>query len=363
MLVDPRGEITLQGRIRAIREQYLAGLIEPLEALAKDPQWRRMDPVEREVRLTEAMMDPDLVKRQSTPPGQRERWDAVDELALAFRIMDDGAYARKNEAGSSIQYVRGHYPQVWGPSEVRLFGLSAGEKSRMAVSGQARRAYQARARQRWVDFMLPRIDRIRYPDVETGLEMTDDKLREMLADIWQTIASNGLTGDVAGNGELAQQLGAHRQIWFKDAQSFVEANREFGARDLFSKTDLAQAMARQAEGNPGAGRKGSHRAQIIFDELSGKGIGAPEDKVAIDSLAKYDLVSRSFKGLRNLLASAKLGMLPFSQLNDLATFRAMARADGLKTGKTIKAALSLFNPANAADRKACLLYTSDAADE
>ncbi len=380
MLVDPRGEVTLQGRIRAIREKYLADLTEPLEALAKDEQWRRMDPVEREVRLAEALMDQDIVQRKTAPPGKGVKWDAVDDLAMAYRLMDDAAYTRKNEAGADIQYTKGHMPQVWDSSGVRLFGLSAGEKARMAVSAATRKAYQTRARQRWIDYVLPRIDRSRYPDPETGLDMADDKLREMLSDVWQTIASNGLTGDVVSEGgNLAEQLGAHRQIWFKDARSFVESNREFGARDLFSaitgeavrhakdialletygpnptmgfKTDLAHAMARQAEDNPGAGRKGSHRAQLIFDELSGKSIGAPEDRAAIDSLAKYDLVSRSFKGLRNLIASAKLGMLPFLQINDLATFRAIAKSDGLGAGKTIRAAISLFNPANASDRKA-----------
>lgn len=379
LLVDAKGELTLQGRIRAIREGYLGELTGALENLAKDPAWKNMDPVEREVLLAEALMSKDMIDRKSAATGSRQ-WSAVDELAYTFRVMDDDAFKRKNDAGADIKYTPGHVPQSWDASAVRLFGLSAKDKARLPFSGAAtRKALLARAQSRWVEFVLPRVDRSRYVDPETGGELNDEQLRETLSAIWRTVASNGLTGEPSlGQAALATQLGAHRELWFADARGFVEANREFGARDLFSaitgeavrhareialleiygpnpamgfKTDLAQAMGRQAEDAPGAGRRGSYRAQIIFDELSGKGLGAPEDKLALDSLAKYDLVSRAFKGLRNIIASAKLGMLPFSQVNDMATFRLMAVADGLGTGKTIRAGLSMFNPLNAADRK------------
>jgi hypothetical protein len=378
MLVDPQGELTLQGRIRSTREGYLARLAEPMDNLAADPEWRRLDPVVRETLLAEALLnDTASVDKNHKGPITRT---AIEELAYAFRTMDNDAYHRKNAAGADIHYTPGHVPQMWNPSAVRLFGLSAADKARLVVATEAtRKALVTKAQARWVEYVLPRIDPARYVDQNTGAPLMDEELREVLSGIWRTIASNGLTGEPSvGQAALATQLGARREVWFLDAQGFVEANREFGARDLFSaltgeavrhareialletygpnpamgfKTDLAWSMGNQAEVNPGAGRKGSHRAQIIFDELSGKGMGAPEDRAAVDSLAKYDLVSRSMKGLRNLIVSAKLGMLPFSQINDLATFRAMARADGLGTGKTIKSALSMFNPANVADRK------------
>jgi len=382
LLVDPKGELTLQGRIRAVREQYLAGVTPSLDALAKNRDWRRMKPVEREALLAEAMMDPELTKKTVQRPGQDVRPELqrlVQDLAEKFRVMDNDAFARKNAAGADIKYTPGHIPQLWNPSEVRLFGLKLKDKARLLTTrdGQTRRALLERSRARWIEDVLPKLDRERYVDEETGLPMDDQQLREVMSGIWQTIASNGLTGPLAGEGALASRLSVSREIWFKDPQSWVEANRIYGARDLFStitgeaqrharevallemygpnptagfRTDLTYAMQGQALDNPAAGRRGSYRAQIMFDELSGKGIGPPEDRAAVDNLARFDLVSRFFKGTRNMIASAKLGMLPFSQINDLAIFRAMARADGLGTGKTIRSALSLFNPANRRDR-------------
>ncbi len=384
LLVDPKGELTLQGRQRAIREQYLADITPSLDALAKNKEWRRMKPAEREALLAEAMMDPDLTQKTHQRPGLDQRPELqrlVQDLAEKFRIMDNDAFARKNAAGADIKYVRGHVPQLWNPSAVRLFGLSARDKARLLATrnGQTRRMLLEKSKARWTEQMLTKVDRERYLDDETGAPLDDEGLREVLGGIWQTLASNGLTGPGAGESALAQRLSVSREIWFKDAGSWAEANREFGARDLFSaitgeavkhardlallemygpnptagfRTDLNYAMTGQAIDNPAAGRRGSYRAQIIFDELSGKGIGPPEDRAAVDNLARFDLVSRFFKGTRNLIASAKLGMLPFSQVNDLAVFRAMARADGLGSAKTMKAALSLFNPANVRDRRA-----------
>jgi len=384
MLVDPKGELTLQGRQRAIREQYLGKLTGPLDALAADKEWRSMKPVEREAMLAEAMMDPELVQKQATRPGRDQRSDLqkkVHALAEAFRTMDNDAFARKNAAGADIKYVQGHTPQLWNPGKVRLFGLKARDKARLMLTRDpaTRKRLLEKAKARWVESLLDKVDRSRYVDDETGLPLDDEGLREVLREAWQTIASNGLSTPGAGESALASRLSVSREIWFKDPAAWVEANRQYGARDLFStitgeavrhareiallemygpnptagfRTDLGYAMSGQAVDNPGGGRKGSYRAQIMFDELSGKGVGPPEDRAAVDNLARFDLTSRFFKGTRNLIASAKLGMLPFSQINDLAVFRVMARADGLGAGKTMKAALSLFNPLNAADRRA-----------
>lgn len=384
LLVDAKGETHLQGRIRSERERYLGQLTGPMDALAKDPKWRRMDPLQRETRLAEAMMNPELGSKQGKVPGATS-WSAIEELAFVFRAMDDDAFQRKNAAGADIHYTPGHVPQLWDASSVRLFGMETSAKAGlMLAKAETRRAILAKSQAKWVEFVLPRVDRGRYLDPETGAPMNDEQLREVLSGIWRTIASNGLSGDVAvGEAALATSLGARREVWFKDPQSFVEANREFGARDLFSamtgeavrhareiallemfgpnptmgfKTLLTEAQVRQAEGNLGAGRKGSYRAEIIYNELAGKGLGPPEDKASFDALAKYDLVSRGFKGLRNLIASAKLGMLPFSQINDLATFRMMSISDGLGTGRTMRNFLAAFNPANAKDRMAARQY-------
>jgi hypothetical protein len=217
------------------------------------------------------------------------------------------------------------------------------------------------------------LDRERYVNDETGAKLSDTELEDVMGNVWQTIASHGLPGldpvtASGGTSSMAVQLAAHREIHFKDPASFLEANNAYGTRDLFTamtgnirrhandiaqmealgpnpeagfKTSLAYGMQHQAEKST-FGREGSTLATHIWDEISGRSNMVAEDK--------FDLVARVMQGARNMIVSAKLGMLPFSQLVDVATFQAIAKSDGLGMGEAYRAIFDMMNPLNGADR-------------
>lgn len=99
---------------------------------------------------------------------------------------------------------------------------------------QARVAEAGRAT--WVDAILPRVDRGRYvrPD---GTPMDDAELRSFLGEAWTTIATGGVNklepGRAGGSGMRANRGNEGRQIHFKDADSYLDYQAQFGERSLY----------------------------------------------------------------------------------------------------------------------------------
>lgn len=365
--------VLLSGRVKAITDEFMAELYRGLEPFLSKVGFRKLDAAE-ELELTRLLMDQEGLKKNAT---WSENMTEAEYLAQQYRLVSDMAFNRANEAGADIGYLRGRIPQSWDSRGVRFFGLSAREKAELAMPGtkQHRRArLGARAMLDWVDFVFPKLDRSRYLDPETGLPLGDDEVKQMLGSVWQTLATRGLSkepaGLVQGRGpSLAEQLGAHRELHFRDAESFLEANRAFGKGDLYQamigdlrnkaqaialmeilgpnpetgfRTAHAYAKSQQAQATTD-GRHGAIINEQMFDELMGKTASAQEDR--------FDLVNRFMQGARNYLTAAKMGMLLLSQVNDIATFRAIAQSDGLDTGRAFRIALKLLNPLNAADRE------------
>jgi hypothetical protein len=329
----------------------------------------KMD-AEQQLEVLKFIADADLHRRQPA-----EDASPAELLARKFRMIEDQVHARKNGAGADIGYIPGHFPQAWDANNVRWFGLDFKQKlnfipgRNQAVIARMRE----KARAAWVDYVLPKLDRERYVDETTGQQLTDEQLGVVMGNVWQTIASHGLSGldpaqATGGTASMAVQLAAHREVHFKDPAEFLEANNAFGTRDLFTSmvsnirrhsNDIAQLEALGP--NPEAGfqsalaygkqfgaekstygREGSTIAEKIWDEITGRSNLVAEDK--------FDLIARVMQGARSMIVSAKLGMLPMSQLVDVAGFHAIARSDGLGMGEGYRAIFQMLNPMNAADR-------------
>lgn len=361
------------GRVKAIGEELMADLYRGLEPYLSMTGFKKLTP-DKELELARLMMDEERLKSLvgKDPTAMSE----PEYLASQYSLASGKAFERANAAGSEIKYLRGRVPQNWDSRAVRFFGLAAKEKGELflATTKQSRRARLAGlAMGKWIDYVLPRIDRERYLDPETGAQLDDNQMREMLGSVWSTLATHGLskepTGIVGKGPSLAEQLGAHRELHFKDPESFLEANREFGKGDIFQamtgdirrkaqaialmeefgpnpeagfKTADAYAKSQQAQATSD-GRHGSTINGLMFEELMGKTASAQEDR--------FDLVNKAMQGTRNYITAAKMGMLLLSQVNDVATFRAIAQSDGLDTGRAFHVALSLLNPTNKADRE------------
>lgn len=364
----------VSGRVKAISEQFMTELYRGLEPFLSKIGFRKLKP-EEELELARQMMAED-------PAGKAAEFDPArmtetEYLAYQYRVASNMAFHRANDAGADIKYLGGRIPQRWDAMQVKQFGMSGREKLELAAPGVSlarRKRLIARASEKWVEFTLPRLNRDKYADPETGLPLNDEQLQEMLRSVWQTLATRGLSKEppelVQGKGAaLAEQLGAHRELHFKDAESWLEANRAFGSGDLYQAMtgDLrnkAQAIALMEEFGPNPetgfrtadayaksqqaqltanGREGSTINALMFAELMGKTSHAPEDR--------FDTINKFMQGLRNYITAAKMGMLLLSQVNDIATFRAIAQTDGLDTGRAFRVALKMLDPTNHADRE------------
>jgi len=262
-------------------------------------------------------------------------------LAEAWTKGREAARERKNAAGADIGKLRNWImPQAWGVPGMKKAGKMA-----------------------WVEDAMKHIDRSRYWDEATGRQMDEQELREALGYAWETITTDGLNEPPSGpqgRGSLAKRLGAHREIHFKDAEGWYAMAEKYGEKDILTlmtstiRKDARDMAILETYGpNPKAGfdtalalamhldqsNKGSEMAKNYFAELTGE-----------NNIPANELVASAMLGLRQWLVAAKLGGMLLSQLNDIATYAAIARTDGLGMGDAIKLMAKSLNPANKADQ-------------
>jgi len=102
--------------------------------------------------------------------------------------------------------------------------------------GRVRGAGDAAARDKWVQEILPLLDRNRYLQ-EDGIRLTDQQLGDVLNAAWDTIATGGLNkktpGQGGGSGARANAGSESRQIHFKDAQSYLAYMGNYGGGSMY----------------------------------------------------------------------------------------------------------------------------------
>ncbi|HET6969824.1 MAG TPA: hypothetical protein VFH92_01755 [Phenylobacterium sp.] len=141
---------------------------------------------------------------------------AAKGLAQAWDGAADHARKRFNAAGGEIGKLE-HWglPQSHDPLPIRAAG-----------------------RDGWIEATLPRLDRGRMIDRVTELPFTEKRLRAVLGDVWSSIVTGGMDdlkpGEHMGQGRLANRRAEHRFLVFKDAQSWLAYQKEFGRSDPFA---------------------------------------------------------------------------------------------------------------------------------
>lgn len=121
---------------------------------------------------------------------------------------------RFNNAGGDVRKIDyGYLPQAHDAIKIREAGIV-----------------------KWVDSILPRLDRSRYRH-EDGRLMSDLEMKQFLAAAWETLATDGLNkqtpGAFKGAGARANAGSEHRLIHFKDGESYLSYNAEYGAGSVF----------------------------------------------------------------------------------------------------------------------------------
>ncbi|MFN4288903.1 MAG: hypothetical protein ACK4E3_10465 [Brevundimonas sp.] len=142
--------------------------------------------------------------------------DAVAK-AMAKAWGDTAEHARRlyNGAGGHIGKLDGWgMPTSWDSARVRNFGREA-----------------------WVEQALPGLNRDAMIDRATGLPFTEMRLRAVLGDVWESIATNGASrreaGEHLGKGALANSRADERFLIWRDADTWLKMQEAFGTGDPF----------------------------------------------------------------------------------------------------------------------------------
>jgi hypothetical protein len=223
-------------------------------------------------------------------------------------------------------------------------------------------------RDAWVTQILPLLKRDRYVN-EDGSVMTDAQLTEFLGHAWTSIATGGANkltpGQFSGGSARANRGSASRQIHFKDADSYLQYQQNFGERTLYEvmvghiggiSKDVAmvetlgpnadntfryfrdQSVQEAKLADPtkiGEIEKHAINTENLYNEVAGK-----TQPVASRALAA------SFDTLRSWLVAARLGSSIISSFSDEGTLYLTSKLNNLPPMQVFANELAAMNPAN-----------------
>ncbi len=281
---------------------------------------------------------------------------AAKEGAKAWIQVTDELRDRANAAGMDIGKLDDwHYPQ--SHSQSRIAG--AAEDPNAAL-------------EKWTADTLPLLDRDKYLRKD-GSRMNDDEVRDFLRNAWDTIVTDGQNKVEPGKGRpgyggIANRKSASRQIFFKDADSYLSYQGLYGDRNLwsvltghirsisrdiglletlgprpdetfryFNERTLTDEL-RQAPTSASKIRKQAAFNESLFDYVSGK------------RQVVNDKIAAAGQAFRNFETATKLGRVVITALGDEAGMSVTAFANKVPWSETFMRELTYLNPANSEDR-------------
>ncbi len=288
--------------------------------------------------------------------GEASDNDSAAALSGAFGEASEWLRRRFNAAGGSIGKMdRWGLPTKHDSLAVRTAAKddpifqqlevelrAARQRGDRAAADRIGEAQIALSSRRWRDQVIPRLDRSRMIDDETGEAFTDAALDQVLDRVYRTIHSEGwatrATGGM-GKSSLAAQRAEHRFLHFKSADDWLWYNDRFGggggafeamvghlegmARDIAHLEILGPNPAatvkwlkdevdRAHHVSPGLKRFGKKADSFLnsIDQLYATTSGALSSPVDSD-------IARRFASVRSLLVSAQLGSATISAITDM----------------------------------------------
>ncbi|SCW91736.1 hypothetical protein [Pseudomonas sp. NFACC05-1] len=209
---------------------------------------------------------------------------------------------------------------------------------------------------------------------EDGTPMNDAELTDFLNHAWQTLATGGINklepGQAAGNGMRANRGSESRQIHYKDAESFIAAQKAYGERNLLellighidrASRDIALVEA--------LGPNPSNQMRYFLDE--GQKVTDMADPKKADKTAKQRrkiehlfeevagtreppasaAIANGFETYRALNVASRLGSAVLTSVTDQGTLGLTASMNGMPVMKVFANEIRMLNPASAADRR------------
>ncbi|MCJ8512255.1 hypothetical protein [Acinetobacter lwoffii] len=287
----------------------------------------------------------------------RERFNDSTGDPLAKKISDkmgevfEGMRERFNRAGGDIGKL-----DDWGLPQTHSL-------EKIVLAGK----------QAWVQKAEGLIDTSKYAH-EDGTYYSQQEIRELLEYSFDTLSSNGANKteigrqSFGGNSKVTSRHSESRVLHFKDAESWMEYQAEFGgmpfvdlveahinglSKDIAMVENLGSSpknamrilmdAAEQKDWLKGLDQnttgKSRKRAQTMFDEFSGQ--NTPQSEV----LANLGLAYRSMN------VASMLGGTTISSVTDQAMIAKTASIHGIAYRKTFGELISQLNPKNKEDRE------------
>ncbi|MFV5507400.1 hypothetical protein [Acinetobacter sp. 197] len=287
----------------------------------------------------------------------RERFNDSTGDPLAKKISDkmgevfEGMRERFNRAGGDIGKL-----DDWGLPQTHSL-------EKIVLAGK----------QAWVQKAEGLIDTSKYVH-EDGSYYSQQEIRELLEYSFDTLSSNGANKteigrqSFGGNSKVTSRHSESRVLHFKDAESWMEYQAEFGgmpfvdlieahvnglSKDIALVENLGSSpknamrilmdAAEQKDWQKGIDAndtgKSRKRAQTMFDEFSGQ--NTPQSEV----LANMGLAYRSMN------VASMLGGTTISSVTDQAMIAKTASIHGIAFRKTFGELLTQLNPKNKEDRE------------
>lgn len=265
------------------------------------------------------------------------------QLSAAWHDVAESLRQRFNAAGGAIGKL-----EKWGMPQVH-----------------AQDALLAAGKDKWMGTIAPQLDRQRMKNPLTGEVMSDAELTQALDHVYDTIVSEGWntrqpSSQPQGAGALFKQHADHRFLIFKDADSWLAYQKDFGEGDPFaSMMGHLSMMARDIAAmevlgpNPDAMLnylRGLVQKQAPGADATTKGLHKLDEMWAhyrgSANMPVSGVMANTVAGARNLVSAAALGSASMSAVSDLG-FSTIARGFvGIPVLKALSSYLKQFTTAN-----------------
>ncbi|WP_313010009.1 hypothetical protein [Atlantibacter hermannii] len=325
--------LSVESRGKATRDYALSQIQEAFEAV--DPRFFHLFEDEKGVR--------DLVFEIR---GQDTGNVKAKKGAKAWADVTELLRRRFNDAGGDIGYL-----ENWGIPQHHS----------MEKVGRA-------TREQWVSDVIGKLDR-KYYIKEDGQLMSDAEVTAFLGEAYNTIATGGLNklsdSGMRLSGARANRGNASRQIHFKDADSYLEYQRQYGDRSLWEvmvghlegiskdialvetygpnpdhvfRSILDEVTAETATANPqrtGQVKRQANSTENLYNFISGK-----TQPIANPHIAQWS------DNIRNWLVASRLGSALLASFSDLGTMYLSAKVTNLPMNQLFRNQLEAMDPTN-----------------
>lgn len=325
--------LSVESRGKATRDYALSQIQEAFEAV--DPRFFHLFEDEASVR--------DLVYEMR---GQDTGNVRAKKGAKAWAGVTELLRQRFNDAGGDIGYL-----ENWGIPQHHS----------MEKVGRV-------SQDKWISDVIGKLDR-KYYIKDDGQLMSDAELKTFLGEAYNTIATGGLnklsdTG-MRISGARSNRGNASRQIHFKDANSYLEYQREYGDRSLWEvmvghlegiskdialvetygpnpdhvfRSILDEVTAEQATANPertGRIKRLANSTENLYNFIAGK-----TQPIANPHIARWS------DNIRNWMVASRLGSALLASFSDLGTMYMSAKVANIPMNRLFMNQLEAMNPAN-----------------